>query len=410
MPDGLQDKIVLVRKRALALGGQAPQGTAQTASALPVTRPQVRYDAAAQTAQIPHYNQPPQLINQQPPSAADAQQRAQQPMPNQPAAQPGFALPASVNRIAVLLPDQGALGKVGDEIYQGVKDAQGRYGANTLSKRYSVNKNNALQQYQQALADGADIVVGPLDKDSLAALLTQPQQLQTPILSLNYLNAGGSVPNTLYQFGLSPEDEARQIAEFALTRGQSNSVIMVPDSSWGERLAQAFGQTYRERGGVILHVERYPNASPSTYLQRVQSLLSQAQGASMVFLAASPTQARLLRPLLKDQAGSLPVYATSHIYSGRPASNADIDLDGIIYTEIPMLLNNPQATPDSLEFPRLYALGMDAVMIAKSLPQLADQSTLSGQTGRISMTPQRRIRRQLEFATFANGSPKALGN
>ncbi|MEZ5534033.1 MAG: penicillin-binding protein activator [Thiolinea sp.] len=400
---GLRDKIELVRQKAVKMGGKYATTPAKPTSKVTTSTP----TSTARQNQLTHYNMPPVL---QQPTQTQQQQAASQQDQQQPA-NPGYALPQSTNKIAVLLPEQGALGKVGDEIYQGIKVAQAKYGANTLSKRYNVNKNNALEQYQQAVADGADIVVGPLDKDSLATLMTRPQALRVPLLSLNYLTGAANIPSTLYQFGLSPEDEARQIAEMAINRQQLNGIIMAPDSSWGKRLAAAFAESYQQRGGTILNTEFYPPSSPTTYLKRVQALLSRAAGTNMAFLAASPTQARLLRPLLKDQAGLLPVYATSHIFSGRQASADDTDLDGIIYTEIPWVLNNQSSESlEELQYPRLYALGMDAVMIAKSLPQLAQSQTLAGQTGKISMTPQHRIQRQLEFATFINGEPERLGN
>ncbi len=397
LPKTLRDKIELVRQRAIKMGGRYTPSPNQTQ----------QHPVQNQTSQPPHHNPSPAIrqSGQQTSPAQAANQSAQQP------ANPGFTLPQSANKIAVLLPQQGALGKVGDEIYQGMQTAQARYGSNTLSKRYAVNKNNALEQYQQAIADGADIVVGPLDKGSLATLMTQPQALQIPILSLNYLSGTNNVPPTLYQFGLAPEDEARQIAEFAIQRQQRNGVIMAPDSAWGKRLANAFAQAYQQRGGSILNTEFYTLNSPTTYLKSVQRLLKESAGTQMAFLAAAPTQARLLRPLLKDQAGLLPVYATSHIFSGRKASADDTDLDGIIYTEIPWVLQNQSGESlGELQYPRLYALGMDAVMIAKSLPRLTQNQSLAGQTGQISISPQHRIQRRLEFATFINGQPESLGN
>ena len=420
---GLRDKVELVRQRAIKMGGKYTGSSptpiaAITAPSRPAAAPR-RTQKRPQTNRLAHYNVPPNMINQQQgrtqsrPQNQRPQQQVQAQRPQiqqQQPAPPQFALPKSTNKIAVLLPSKGALGKVGDEIYQGIKSAQGQYGASTLSRRYSVNKSNALQQYQQAVADGADIVVGPLDKGSLATLMTQPQALKVPILSLNYITGTNNVPATLYQFGLSPEDEARQIAEFAMSRQQNKGIIIAPDSSWGKRLASAFAQSYQQRGGTILNSEFYSN-SPVTYLKRVKALLSKAAGANMVFLAAAPTQARLLRPLLKDKAGALPVYATSHIYSGRADESNDIDLDGIIYTEIPWVLQNKASESlTELKYPRLFALGMDAVMIAKSLPQLTQNQRMAGKTGQISMNQQHRIQRQLEFATFKDGKVQQLGN
>ena len=322
-------------------------------------------------------------------------------------------IPASVNRIAVLLPQSGALGSVSKDIYQGMQTARSTLGTDTNIQLYDVNAANAVPQYQKAVAEGADMVVGPLDKESLAALLAQPQGLTKPILSLNYLTSSQLIPGALYQFGLLPEDEARQVADFTLTRGQRTAIVLAPDSSWGERVAGAFQAAYQGRGGQVLTVQRYADTPSSSYTQNVQAALAAAQGrASMVFLAASPSQARLMRPLIEAQASGLPVYATSHIFSGRLDPNKDNDLDGIIYTEIPWVMENLQGgTLNSSSFPRMYALGMDAFLIAKNLPSIArnPNAQVDGKTGNIRLAGNRQVQRSLVFATFANGLPQPLG-
>ena len=56
------------------------------------------------------------------------------------------------------------------------------------------------------------------------------------------------------------------------------------------------------------------------------------QDINVILLAASPTQARQIRPALKFYfAGNIPVYATSNIYSGIEKPQLDKDLDGIIF-------------------------------------------------------------------------------
>lgn len=331
------------------------------------------------------------------------------PLPQTPAAPPAPALPAATNKLAILLPKSGRLSSVGNEIFKGIKHAQAKVGGNTRSKLYDVSQGGALAQYKLAVSEGADMIVGPLDKAAIAQLLSNAHELSKPILALNYVDQ--STPASLYQFGLSPDDEATQVAEFALRRGQKNALVMVPNSKWGQRLEAAFTNAYRSRGGQVLHVARYSNA-PAGYLNQVQAALQATQGkAQMVFLAASPSQARLMRPLLQAQASLLPVYATSHIFSGQPNPSKDNDLDGIIYTEIPWVLETQKAGRlGSSKYPRMFALGIDAFVIAKNLNKLArSNSVLRGKTGQTRLLPNRRIQRRLDFATFINGRPSPLG-
>lgn len=346
------------------------------------------------------------------------QQRAQSSAGNGGAANQGqnvqqAMIPASVNRIAALLPQSGALGSVSQEIYRGIETARSNLASDATVQIYDVNPGTAVAQYQKAVAEGADMIVGPLDKESLAQLLAQPQLLSKPILSLNYLTNSRNIPGALYQFGLLPEDEARQVAEFATARGQRTAIVMAPASSWGDRVAGAFRSAYQAKGGQVINIQQYPDAASNAYMQNVQSAIAATQGrASMVFLAASPSQARLMRPLLAAQTPSTPVYATSHIFSGRVDAGQDSDLDGIIYTEIPWVMEGLQnGSLNNSSFPRMFALGMDAFLIAKNLPSIARNpgTQVNGKTGNISLAGNRQVQRKLLFATFANGVPQALG-
>ncbi|TXH68043.1 MAG: penicillin-binding protein activator [Thiothrix sp.] len=366
---GLRSKIALVRQRALEMGGSLPAQQSTTQGIPPELQPQ------------PETNQHP--------------------------VQAQTILPRAVERLAALLPDAGALGPVGKEIYQGMQDQGSQFGTVTTSTQYATTAATVLSQYQQAVSDGADIILGPLDKEALDVLLAS-NTLTVPVLSLNYTTEGQSSP-ALYQFGLSPEDEARQVASFTTSRGLRQALVLVPDSQWGNRLAEAFTAAYQAAGGQVVSSVAYPNSTSKDYLTTLQAALANSSGAQIVFLGASPTQARLMKPLLQAQAPELPVYATSHVFSGRLEKTKDADLEGIIYTEIPFVLQSlQQGRLDTLKYPRLYALGMDAVTIAKSLPALTQNQRLQGHTGEISLSANRLIQRRLVMATFKDGLPTIL--
>lgn len=370
MPEGLYNKVMLVRQRALEMGGRLPaQG--QTALGIP-----------------PDLQPEPEVSERQ--------------------ASPQNVLLHPVEHLAALLPDSGALGAVSKEIYQGMQDMGNQFGTVTISKKYATTAANVLNQYQQAASEGADIIVGPLDKEALDVLLANSHALTVPVLSLNYATDGQTDP-ALYQFGLSPEDEARQVAAVSTHRGLRQALVLVPDSQWGNRLAEAFSAAYSASGGQVVSSVAYPNSTTKNYLGALQAALANSSGAQMVFLGASPTQARLMKPLLQAQAPDLPVYATSHIFSGRVEKNKDLDLEGIIYTEVPFVLQSlQQGSLEQLKYPRLYALGMDAVAAAKNLPGLTQNQRMQGRTGEVSLGANRLLQRRLVMATFKDGLPIPL--
>lgn len=301
------------------------------------------------------------------------------------------------------------------------------------------------QRYQQAVAAGANYVVGPLTKEGAAALAGM-SELPVPVLALNYLDDNGTTtpPPQLFQFGLAPEDEARQAAERIIQEGMTRGVGLAPADDWGNRLMLAFKARFEELGGTLLEGQYYAPAqndfsTPITRVldldesqQRFQALRGmlgldlhfeprRRQDVQFVFLAARERDARLLRPQLKFyHALDLPVFTTSHVYvaDGRP----DRDLNGIKFADMPwMIAPNAvgAATRDQIQelwggrfaqAGRLYALGFDAFrlipVLANTVNPLA--SPLPGVTGLLSMDAQHRIHRGLYWATFTNGKPVLL--
>ena len=69
-----------------------------------------------------------------------------------------------------------------------------------------------------------------------------------------------------------------------------------------------------------------------------------------IFLSGYPQSTRLLNPQLRFyRASRIPVYATPHIYSGRPNPAQDIDLNGISFCDIPWLYEDAYQGELSLE-------------------------------------------------------------
>ena len=55
----------------------------------------------------------------------------------------------------------------------------------------------------------------------------------------------------MIQFALSPEDEAMQIAEIAMSDGHKRALVLTPETPWGNRLADTFIQHWTKLGGEI---------------------------------------------------------------------------------------------------------------------------------------------------------------
>jgi outer membrane PBP1 activator LpoA protein len=351
-------------------------------------------------------------------------------------------------RIAVFLPFSGKYNHVANAIMAGISTAYYQDDASGMSLTiYDLGgqAQNVPQTYAQAIAEGADAVIGPLDKSALSKLMQLPE-LSIPVLSLNYADSTPEPQTNLYQFGLLPEDEAKQVAERAILDEHLNAVVFAPSGTWGSRLSSAFAERFETLGGTLLTAEYYdPNNTDYSdpirrallldeSVQRYKTLRqtlrrpikfepSRRQDVDMVFVVAWPRQGRQLRPQFKFHfASDLPVYATSHIYSGTENPSADQDINGVVFCDMPWNLKeiNPQEElrmkveqlfpEDARQLPKLTALGIDAYHLLPNLKRLSKQphQRYAGLTGNLSVDGSNRVYRQLNWARFEGGRPRVI--
>ncbi|SFC20722.1 hypothetical protein SAMN05216577_103262 [Pseudomonas citronellolis] len=353
-----------------------------------------------------------------------------------------------LNKIGLLLPQQGQLAGVARALQDGFMaayyQAQQSGSQQPAIQLYDSSQVRSLDDfYRQAQADGVQLVVGPLEKPLVKQLGDRPQ-LPITTLALNYTDSAQTGPAQLFQFGLSAEDEAREVARKAWDDGQRRAVALVPRGDWGDRVLAAFSRDWQARGGTLIAAEHVDQ--PVELAQQIADLLqlrqsegrakrlqgvldsnvdtqpSRRQDIDFIFLASTPQQARQIKPTLAFQyAGDLPVYATSNLYTGQNNPAQDQDLNGIRFCETPWLLQtgNPLRQQVVAQWPqaasslgRLYAMGADAYRLAPRLPELKalPSMQLDGFTGNLSLAPNQRIQRQLPWAEFRNGRAQPLEN
>ncbi len=303
--------------------------------------------------------------------------------------------------IAVILPRTGRLSSVGNTILAGIQAASNDKQLNL----FDANSADINTLYQKALNQGAKIIIGPFDKNNIATLAQNT--LDKPVISLNYL-ADKSQHHNLYQFGLLPEDEAVQMAQYAMNKNLKRIALLTPDSKWGKRLQDAIRTAVIERGGKVAVNKRYKNSSNDfSYIS--QSLASRADEFDVILLAASPKQAQGIYPGIRQVLKDKPVLATSHVFNGVVNAGRDANLDGLMFTETPWVLTqltSSTAMPSMTSYPRLFALGMDAMLLANQLDTLKDYSSaLNGRTGRIRLSRDGTLHRELMWAKFVDGKP-----
>ncbi len=349
-------------------------------------------------------------------------------------------------QIALLLPLSGSSGAAGNAIKNGFFGAYFAAVSGIDSEQeirvYDVNAMGVGNAYSSAVQDGADFVVGPLLRRSVAELATE-LLLPVPILSLNYLADDQPSPPGFYQFALAPEDEAAAAAQRAIDDGGKRAVALVPANDWGRRVMASFATEFEGLGGNLLEFRNYEPTSQdfafeienlmalTQSVQRYQRLRSniggplqfdprRRQDVDFVFLAADAKAGRLIKSQLKfHYAGDLPVYSTSFIYSmdGR----SDSDLNDVMFADAPWIISPPawiadypdiydEYWPGERRLTRLHAMGYDSYHLVGELFNAREKpmEEIAGATGRLFLTVDGRVHRKPAWAQFRRGQPSPL--
>ena len=352
-------------------------------------------------------------------------------------------------RIALAMPLHGRLGKVGQAVVDGFMMA--RFEAQKTSamipyiKVYDTSSLSSLDGlYRQAAADQIDIIIGPLDKDKVIQL-SQKDALTIPTLALNYIPLGGrsNVTANLIQFGLAVEDEASQLADRSLAEGHERIIVLHQDQPWATKAAQHFSTSWTILGGEIATQVSFSGAGDHSESITQALLINQSherakllkkhlsgsgnkvkfeprrrQDVDAIVLFALPSDGRQIIPTLAfHYAADLPVYASHHIYQGPTSTSRDRDLEKVIFTELPWLIEQPeiqqkfsQKWPDRDRYTRLFAIGVDAYRLFPRLQQLQafNNSRVHGVTGLLQMNRQGRIFTHSSWGQFRAG--KVIAN
>jgi ABC-type branched-subunit amino acid transport system substrate-binding protein len=153
----------------------------------------------------------------------------------------------------------------------------------------------AQQAAQQALDEGAEIILGPLFALSVPATAqaTRARGINVIAFSTDSSVAGRGV----YLLSFLPESDVNRIIEYAASIGKRSFAAMLPENAYGNVVEASFKQAVGKRGGRVVAFEKY-GADRSAAAARVAQALTQADallladdGDSLVTVADALTAA-----------------------------------------------------------------------------------------------------------------------
>lgn len=255
--------------------------------------------------------------------------------------------------------------------------------------------------FRQADEAGVSVMVGPLVRDDLKALLAMPPLAWTITLT-QFEDEEKKLPSHFFPLTLAVESDARFLAREIFVEGrEGNPVVLSNETPLMKRFADAFMDEWLRLGVAAPERVRFSAGDVTTLRTRLEAL-----SPSAVLLAVEGGEAVLARAQTK----SWPTYASGHIYQRQEQFEAAA-FERLQVVEIPWLVTPHAARfkalptlPASPAIARLYALGYDAFQVASGfLGGLPVAMTFEGATGSIRFNRKEGLVRTGQLAVFENG-------
>ncbi len=212
------------------------------------------------------------------------------------AQQPGEATAANAAvgegqvRVALILPlsGQGNASVAGQSMKNAAEMALAEFKSpniQLLVKDDGGTVQGAQAGAQQAISEGAEIIIGPLFAQSVSAVGQIARSSNIPVIAFS--TDVSVAARGVYLLSFLPETDVRRIVDFSISRGKRSFAALLPDNAYGTVVEGAFQQEVSRRGGRVLVLEKYTleGNKINEAARRVSQAANQVDG---IFIPDSP--------------------------------------------------------------------------------------------------------------------------
>lgn len=129
--------------------------------------------------------------------------------------------------------------------------------------------DGAAAAARSALADGAEMILGPLFSELTEAAAPVARAADVPMIAFSSdLRVAG---DGVYLLSFPPELEIERVTDYALSQNITRFGVLAPLGNYGSRVSGSFSDAVNMRGGVIVHEERYEQ-EPDAMLEPAKRL------------------------------------------------------------------------------------------------------------------------------------------
>ncbi len=176
--------------------------------------------------------------------------------------QPAATLGAGQVKAALILPlsAAGNAGAAGQAMRNAAEMALAEFNApniQLLVKDDAGNADAARVVAQQALDEGAEIILGPLFAQSVSAVGQVARARNIPVIAFS--TDANVASRGIYLLSFLPETDVERIVQYASGAGKHSYAALIPDNPYGTVVEAAFKQDVARRSGRVVALERFPH-------------------------------------------------------------------------------------------------------------------------------------------------------
>jgi branched-chain amino acid transport system substrate-binding protein len=184
-------------------------------------------------------------------------------------------------RVALILPLSagGNAGVAGQAMRNAAEMALAEFNSpniQLLVKDDGGSADGARLAAQQALDEGAELILGPLFAQSVSIVGQIARSRNVPVIAFS--TDANVATRGVYLLSFLPESDVARIVQYAASTGKRSYAALIPDNPYGTVVEAAFKQDVARRGGQIAALERYPHdkAAMAVPVRNVAQALARA--------------------------------------------------------------------------------------------------------------------------------------
>jgi branched-chain amino acid transport system substrate-binding protein len=271
------------------------------------------------------------------------------------------------HRIALLVPLSGENGAAGQAIANaGTMAILDTNAANLRITTYDT-AGDAGAAAQRALADGNELILGPLLPEEVTAVLARARPAKVPVIT--FANDASVAAADVFVMGSVPEQSISRTVRHAVSQGARNFAALLPDGDYGNRAGAALEQAVTAAGGRLVATDRYDRSNTSVI--SAAQRLRRGGGYDAVLIADGARISALAAKELRPANAALPTLIGTELWSGDAEIARNAVFRGALFSAVSD--NRFRQFSDAYrgrfgETPhRIATLGYDAVLLTLRL-------------------------------------------